>query len=456
MPVRMRSKIKSIFSPKLLERLAAICDTNMIENNQLKMDLAQRLVNREGIKTSVLGGATNRYVFAIEGYTVKIALDDQGYKDNLMEYSLTREMRHTQGSYETNGYILTQELGRNLTVEEWMLRKHDILRNLDDLGSDYLLGDVGYYDINTTNWVISDDGEVRICDYAYCHRRTEQLFTCPICGSVLAWDEYFVNVLCTNRADCHAKFTYNDIKAIQGDAVDWEMINEVLEDSIVIHEGETFVDVDVNDGDAAGDHVFVIKSYRDKYLYEQLVKEGENMVATNYSNPEVTALLRQLLMARAVGDKPKISEIEDVLDNMEKPIVPTIKCVVDPEFKERMERDRLANEEAKLYNAEDKHDDYEGHSISDLIAMARQAKGLDNTEDEPDDEPEYYDDDEPDASVDDNNVGGDEDDAEEDCDTVSTYDGKMLDEGVVMNGVPLKEVVNANIEQGQEGEHGGD
>ena len=39
----------------------------------------------------------------IDGYAVKFAVDDQGYKDNLMEYSLTQSMPHTRDSYETNG-----------------------------------------------------------------------------------------------------------------------------------------------------------------------------------------------------------------------------------------------------------------------------------------------------------------------------------------------------------------
>ena len=44
MKVKMVSKIKTIFNDTLLERLAAICDTNSIENNQHKMDLVQRLL----------------------------------------------------------------------------------------------------------------------------------------------------------------------------------------------------------------------------------------------------------------------------------------------------------------------------------------------------------------------------------------------------------------------------
>lgn len=428
--MRMRSRIKYIFKPKLLERLAAVCDTNMIENNQLKMDLVQRLLNREGIKTSALGGATNRYAFIVEGYAVKVALDDQGYKDNLMEFSLTQEMPDTQDSYETNGYVLVQELGRNLSIEEWVLHKHDILRKLDNLGKDYLLGDVGYFDVNITNWVMSDNGEVQICDYAYCHRLTENLFTCPMCGSILAYDECFVNVLCTDRANCHEKYSYNDIKAIQGDKVDWDMIHEALASSVKIPEGEMYVDVDVDGGDMSG-NVFIVRSYRDMYLYNMLKEEREAMTEINYNNPEVSDLLKKLLMAKIVGDKPRVSEIEGTLSKMEKPVIPIPECVIDPEFQERIERDRLATEEAKLYDTGNHDDYYEGDSITSLINRARKAQGIDDNE-----EIEYF----------------DEEDAEEEQESMPnddessikvTSDSLPLSEDVVLDGNSIRDMVIA-------------
>ena len=307
--MKMKSRIKSLFSPLMLERIAAICDTNTIQNNQRKMDLLQRLLNRDGIRTGVLGGATNRYVVTIDGYAVKFAVDDQGYKDNLMEYSLTQSMPHTRDSYETNGYILVQQIGRPLSLEEWQLRKYEIRRILDELGADYLLGDVGYFDRNITNWVIGDDNELSICDYAYCHKRTEELFTCPRCGSIMAYDENSIYVLCTDRANCHSKFSYNDIKTLQGDKVDWDMIHNSLDTSVKIPNGQDFVEIEIAE-QAIGERTMYIRNYRDLYLYNKLKEESE-MVQIDYSDPNITTMQRELLVARATGNSTRVNEIED-------------------------------------------------------------------------------------------------------------------------------------------------
>lgn len=429
--MRIKSKIKSIFKSKqLLERLAAICDTNTIENNQLKMDLVQRLLNREGIKSAPCGGATNRYVVNIDGYAIKIAVDDQGYKDNLMEYALTLEMPHTQDSYETNGYILCQDLGRAVSVEEWKLRKTDIRRKLDELGREFLLGDVGYSDINITNWVVDDDGDVKLCDYAYCHRLTENLFTCPVCGSLLAYDENCNYLLCTDRANCHEKYSYNDIKAIQGNEIDWQMINEVKSKSIQIPDGKTYIDIDVDD--AVRGNVFIVKSYRDLYLFNKIKEEEEeNMVQLDYNNPEVINLLRELAIAQALGETATIAQIENEISDMTHTLEHhDIECIIDPDFQERMERDRLDNEEAMIYEQAHPYAEYEDDrdnswSIDELLRMA----------DEKDHEEDYY---------------YDEGDSEEDTESmsISVMPGTgtpLLTEEVVISGNPIKEHVNNQI-----------
>lgn len=431
MKVKMVSKIKTIFNDTLLERLAAICDTNSIENNQHKMDLVQRLLNRDGIETNTSGGATNRYVVAISGYAVKIAVDDQGYKDNLMEYSLAREMPDIMASYETNGYILIQKLGRLLTDEEWVLYKSTIKHKLDALGRDYLLGDVGYLERNKTNWVMSDDGDPMICDYAYCHRLTEALFTCPRCGSIMAYDENCVHVLCTDRANCHAKYTYNDIKTIQGNKVDWDMIHDALETSISLPKGKSYVEVESGNS-ASGGQVFVIRNYRDLHIFNKLKEEMEemDMVNIDYSDPEVNELLRELTIAEALGDKPKMTEVEALLEDFKRPVmghVQGIECVIDPEFDEIIQQDALANEEYAIYDRAEhggnQQDDLDvALSIDELIAMAS------GTVDEPEDDGEDYDADEP-------------DDEEDEIITLHTLDGKLLHEDVICNGDSLKELI---------------
>lgn len=445
--MKMKSRIKSLFSPLMLERIAAICDTNTIQNNQRKMDLLQRLLNRDGIRTGVLGGATNRYVVTIDGYAVKFAVDDQGYKDNLMEYSLTQSMPYTRDSYETNGYILVQQIGRPLSLEEWQLRKYEIRRILDEIGADYLLGDVGYYDRNITNWVIGDDNELSICDYAYCHRRTEELFTCPRCGSIMAYDENSIYVLCTDRANCHSKFSYNDIKTIQGDKVDWEMIHNSLDASVKIPNGQDFVEIDIKAEQAIGERTMYVRSYRDLYIYNKLKEESE-MVQIDYSDPNITTMLRELLVARATGNSTRVNEIEEALHDLEKPLGVQVECVIDPEFQEIMDRDKLANEEAMIYErsgqSQPPSDLDTCYSLNDLISMActktctndEPEEEIAHTNDEPEkeetssdgegEEPYYYD--------------------EEDMINIQSKDNKPLTNEVKINGASVRDIINEGLE----------
>lgn len=371
--MEVKSKIKSIFSPEMRRYIAAICDTRQIQKNTLKMDLLQRLIIKEGIPYEQLGGATNRYVIMSGGYAIKIAVDRQGYKDNLMEYALTVEVPYTFPSYETNGYILVQKCVRILTLEEWRARKIEILKILDELGRDYLLGDVGYTDLNRTNWGVDDDGNLGILDYAYCHRLTEDLFTCPVCGSVLSYDQNFISFLCTDRANCHARYSYNQIKTRQGDAVDWNMINEKKNRSIVVPKGEDSVTVDRSLDLLTDSSTFVIRNYNDMARY----KEVKNMLHLDYTNPEVMHLITKLTFAHArpEPDVGEIARLEGELDKFRKDI-PTVKCIIDPEFEALLlERDGYVPSEFSTTETTETPNDDEPYvdPYTALIAKARAA-----------------------------------------------------------------------------------
>lgn len=233
--MNITSRIKTILSPEVLDRLASLCDTKKIPSNVEKMIICAKILKQANLTFSILGGATNRLVVQINGYAFKIAIDTQGYKDNFMEFSICKELHHVSKSYETNGYVLVAQCVRLMTDEEWSRHKGDIMRILDSLSHDYLLGDVGYLEKNKTNWGITDDGEVVILDYAYCHRATENLFTCEVCGEgILTYDQSYDFLMCNNRTVCQARFTYNERKRIQGDEVDLNMIEECKNQSIVM------------------------------------------------------------------------------------------------------------------------------------------------------------------------------------------------------------------------------
>lgn len=239
------SKIKAIFPDEALDLFADICDTRRVPSNIEKMKLVIKVLHRFNISFNMLGGATNRIVVQTGGYAIKIALDDQGYKDNFMEFSLSQEWQpDVTKSYETNGYILVQQCVRLLTKEEWRNRKMEILSILERHSHDYLMGDMGYIETNMANYGMTDDGRVIVLDYAYCHRASERLFTCEVCGEgVLMYDQTYSFLMCGNRSVCHAKFTYNERKRIQGEQVDLDMIDEKKRTSILLPEGTDRIEI---------------------------------------------------------------------------------------------------------------------------------------------------------------------------------------------------------------------
>ena len=355
--MKMKSKIKTLFSSEIRHELAAICDTKRIESNTEKMDLLVRLMRYKGISFDILGGATNRIVIMMDGYAIKLAVDSQGYKDNWMEYALSMETQpYTTKSYETNGYMLVQCCVRLITIEEWRVRKAEIIKILDALSSDYLLGDVGYCDINMANWGVRDDGSLVILDYAYCHRLTEQLFTCPVCGSILSYDMNYVSFLCTDRANCHEHYSYNDIKSIQGDAVDWEMIEEKKRESVLLSEGVDVIEVNRDSDILLDDRTMLIRSYRDLELY----KEAKKMTKLDMSNPELLYYLAKSTLETLRGNEDYAKELLSQVELSEEEMAKKeqLNCIIDPTFAEKMEYE--SSHHGRLYTSEnynEKEDD---------------------------------------------------------------------------------------------------
>lgn len=257
------SFIRKTFNDDLLKLLASVCDTSRITRVSDKIDIAHKLLKRYNVRFESLGGATNRLVVFINGYCVKFALDRQGYRDNLIEYSLSYELQpYVPKSFETNGYILICKAVRTMTIEEWRMRINDIKSILRKLATDYLLGDVGYIEKNFTNWGVDDNGNCVILDYAYIHRATENLFRCDVCGEgTLVYDESFSYLRCNNATVCDTTYDYIERKVIQGYQVDIDMINDMKEDSVVIHKGE------------------IVKSYSDEYETKDMsILEGKKVI----------------------------------------------------------------------------------------------------------------------------------------------------------------------------------
>lgn len=309
----LKSKIKSMFSDDLLKLIANICDTRFFDSNQKKMKLLQQLLVSNNIQFEVLGGATNRIALLIDTYAVKFAMDEEGYRDNFMEYSLSAETQpYTTKSYETNGYILVAECVKTMTLEEFNVRRADIKAVLNTLGADYLLGDVGLVKRNFTNWGVRDNGSVVILDYAYMHRATEGLFTCDTCGDgFLTYSEDFTKLICSNKSVCGRSYTYDDRKRTQGVKVDIDMIDENKSASIIMGEGISEKEITNTAGDLMMDDDIVIINNESDVL--NIRKELFDM-AVYLNNGEISDfddLVEQaLLRGTTKNHKPITQEVE--------------------------------------------------------------------------------------------------------------------------------------------------
>ena len=316
---QLQSKIKSIFCSELLDLTASVCDTRRINSLQDKMKIIGDLLYTYDVKWGLLGGATNRFVVFVDGYAAKFALDHQGYRDNFIEYSICEELQPSvTRSYETNGYVTIAECVRTISESEFIARKQDVINILRMLSDSYLLGDVGYLKKNFTNWGVRDNGELVILDYAYVHRATETLFTCPVCGEgILSYDNVFDKLMCTNKTICHAKFTYEDIKAIQGEQVDLDMIEERKRMSLIVSGKNTYANVEKPNKKGRlitrdGKSVIIVDNDE---LYRQMMEE-KNMIAQKFKTPEALDMLVEVALADSSGDELEKNTIIQDFQNL--------------------------------------------------------------------------------------------------------------------------------------------
>lgn len=384
--MKLKSKIRSIFSNDLLDLIASICDTKRVASLPEKMKILRDLLYSNGIKFEVLGGATNRIALFIDGYAVKFAMDNQGYRDNLIEYSICEELQpYVTKAYETNGYVLIAECVRPLTESDFIVRKQDMLNILMNLSNDYLLGDVGYIRKNMTNWGIRDNGDVVILDYAYCHRATEMLFTCPVCGEgVLTYDHVFDKLMCTNKSVCHATFTYNQRKSAQGDQVDLDMIEERKKESLILNEDE---DAAIIEGETQGrlinqnGHKVIVVNNDATY---RKMMEARKMISTKFDSDKAMELLVKLALTSDKDQAARDAVIKD-LENLEATDTNTEYQVSDEYQSELIGRE---------YDEDsgDKDDDEPEYTMENLFEMIFRNESNNSKSADFKDEPDYTDD----------------------------------------------------------------
>jgi hypothetical protein len=161
-------------------------------SSEVKKRAIEKVLEDSGVKFRVLGSGTNRIGIQFGMFAFKIALDDEGRIDNVHEFCYFPRLRpYVVNVYEINKYgtILVTEYVDVITTEEFSKHKNIIQQSeelvLKEVGSKFLLGDVGITTKNCNNWGkrIDRAGEKNyvILDFAYIYEYRD-IKGCPRCG----------------------------------------------------------------------------------------------------------------------------------------------------------------------------------------------------------------------------------------------------------------------------------
>lgn len=211
------SRIHQFFPKELLIKLNNICDDVLISDNNTKVDKMVQLFDEYNLPYSELGPGTNRFAIMIDGYVFKIAMDRDGVRDNLAEFSMATELQpFVTKIYECNGLIVVAEYVTVISKEEFQRSKEELNQILVHLSQGYLLGDVGTITKNFMNWGYRPDGTLVILDFAYIYRVVGEEMLCDnilndgnVCGAMLEYDENYNKLICPR---CRRKYIFHEIR----------------------------------------------------------------------------------------------------------------------------------------------------------------------------------------------------------------------------------------------------
>lgn len=241
--ITLRSHIKQHFSIELLVELEKVTYMNSIDNNSKVVYINQLLTNY-GVPYSPLGAGTNRYSVMVEEYAVKIALDRDGMTDNKREFIYSKNLQpYVIKFYETtpNGLIGFCEYVQIFSLDDFYDNQPKMREILEEISSQYLIGDIGISTKNYLNWGLRFDGSICILDFAYIYSLSFKTFvcTCPSAG-VLAYDQDY-NLLKCNI--CGKKHSFKDVRRRITRKQEEDEIGDIREKGYAIHSATEKVEV---------------------------------------------------------------------------------------------------------------------------------------------------------------------------------------------------------------------
>ena len=235
-----RSILLEFFTPEQCFQLEKISRTFSISNNK-KVDLIRSKMDEWGIEYAALGSGTNRYAFMKDGYVIKIALDKDGKIDNKREFIYSLPLQpYVIKCYETlpDGLMAVFEYVEIFTIDDFWKSQDKMREMLNDIATNFLIGDVGVSSTNYVNWGFRDDGSLVILDYAYIYSVAFKKFTCNCSpNSVLHYDKDFNNLVCPV---CGKKYDFRTIRKKISRADQDAEIGDLTEKGYVISSPEQY------------------------------------------------------------------------------------------------------------------------------------------------------------------------------------------------------------------------
>lgn len=341
--MKFKSRINSVFTPEILDQMFDIYkqhkffikdkngkdirveDTRHMRSLKFR-ECLQNYFKDKDISFNFLGDGTNRMALLIDGYVYKLALDDQGYIDNLTEFKMSREAQpYVTKTYETNGLFCVAEYVTLISYDEFVKQKMRILEILDILSSEYLLGDMGWTKKNYCNWGYrKNTKDLVILDYGHMMRVDTNKFICSECGGFLSYNSTFTEIECIS---CHKKMDFMAMKSKISKKEEMEMIDNYLDRSVSTTDSEVEIpdekfevvkDKDYDDVDEMVSTRFEEFKPKKKHRFSDCFDEDEKVKVNENKSEEDEYLEAMKNITNDVSVENRIEEVEEIPPRLKK------------------------------------------------------------------------------------------------------------------------------------------
>lgn len=247
----LRSLIHERFPFELRVEMDLLSRRRDISNREKQEELIKLLRKYQINDIVPLGPGTNRYAFKLSGFVIKFATDNDGKIDNLKEFKMAKRLYPyviRVHEVSNNGTIMVCEYIQPFDSFGEMLQHQERIREiLTEMGSVYLIGDVGITEKNFGNWGLRIGTQEPVClDFAYVYEVSSSLFVCQYCQSnaMLLPNRDFTELKCSNTS-CGKMYLFEHIRGKIGNEVHRHEIGDLGAEGYVLSTSNVLTELTV-------------------------------------------------------------------------------------------------------------------------------------------------------------------------------------------------------------------